>query len=237
MNIICNNNYIYAGHIYLASQSPRRRELLTAMGLSFEVLPPDDGVEDARKLNEQPCQYVCRQAIQKACNVAEKIEFGCVIACDTVVCCGGELLGKPSDKNDARHMLKCLRGKKHQVISGLCVLTKKIYQPKQSFQTSIKFHQDKYVETNFTMDKSAQITEDSNTNSLKVIAEQTELVMQKITDQEIESYLDNNVWKDKAGAFGYQDNNSWIKIINGSESNVVGLPIERLRELLEQNNM
>jgi septum formation protein len=137
-------------------------------------------------------------AIQKACNVAGKIDCGCVIACDTVVCCGEELLGKPADKNDARRMLKHLRGKKHQVVSGLCILTKKINELNQ------------------------QIT----------VAEQTELVMRQITDAEIEKYLNSNSWQGKAGAFGYQDNNSWIKIINGSESNVVGLPMERLKELL-----
>ncbi|MDR1485670.1 MAG: Maf family protein [Planctomycetaceae bacterium] len=200
MHIICNDNYSFTGRFYLASQSPRRFELLTAAGFSFEVLPPDDGVEDERLANETPRQYVCRQAIQKARNVAKKIESGCVIACDTVAFCGNELLGKPADKNDARRMLKYLRGKKHYVISGLCVLTKKDNEPEK----------------------------------LKVIAEQTELVMQEINDQQIESYLDSGEWKGKAGAFGYQDNNSWIKIINGNESNVVGLPIEQLRKLLEQ---
>ncbi|MDR0392198.1 MAG: Maf family protein [Planctomycetaceae bacterium] len=193
----CKNYSV--GRFYLASQSPRRRELLAEAGLSFEVLLPDDGVEDDRGANEPPIQYVCRQATQKARNVAGKIESGCVIACDTVVCCGGELLGKPSDKNDARRMLKYLRGKKHQVISGLCVLTKKINKPEQ----------------------------------LKITSEKTELIMQEITDQEIESYLNTNSWKGKAGAFGYQDNNSWIKIIKGSESNVVGLPIEKLKEILQ----
>jgi septum formation protein len=120
-----------------------------------------------------------------------------------VVCCGEELLGKPADKNDARRMLKNLRGQKHQVVSGLCVLAKKIKEPDQQI----------------------------------VVAEKTELVMQQISDSEIETYLNNdNSWQGKAGAFGYQDNNSWIKIINGSESNVVGLPMERLQELLNQLN-
>jgi septum formation protein len=186
--------------IYLASQSPRRREILTAAGLRFNILPPDEGVEDNRVDDESPDQYACRMAVQKACNVAGKIEYGCVIACDTVVCCEGEMLGKPVDKNDARRMLKLLRGKTHQVISGLCILIKQTNKPDQQNITS----------------------------------EQTELVMQKISDSEIETYLDGNSWKGKAGAFGYQDNNSWVKILEGNESNVVGLPIERLILMLQQ---
>jgi septum formation protein len=201
MNIICNDNYNGVEKLeklYLASQSPRRRELLTNAGFLFEIIPPDENVEDERKTNETPIQYACRLAIQKAQNVAGKIRYGRIIACDTIACCENELLGKPKDKHDARRMLKFLRGKKHRVISGLCLLTKKTDQPEQ----------------------------------LKIVAEQTELVMQQISDNDIESYLSGDAWVGKAGAFGYQDNNSWIKIINGNESNVVGLPLEKLQELL-----
>lgn len=63
---------------------------------------------------------------------------------------------------------------------------------------------------------------------------QTELEMEALNDQAISDYLDTMLWEGKAGAFGYQDGNDWIRIVNGgSESNVVGLPMERLKELLE----
>lgn len=63
---------------------------------------------------------------------------------------------------------------------------------------------------------------------------QTELEMEPISDQVISDYLETMLWEGKAGAFGYQDGNDWIRIVNGgSESNVVGLPMERLKELLE----
>ncbi len=62
----------------------------------------------------------------------------------------------------------------------------------------------------------------------------TELVMETLTDKMIEEYLSSMLWEGKAGAFGYQDGNDWIRIVGkGSESNVVGLPMERLKELLE----
>jgi septum formation protein len=184
--------------IYLASQSPRRRELLTEMGLEFQVILPDDDAEDEQQPNESVDNYVRRLATQKAQSAAKKIERGTIIACDTVVCCQDEVLEKPLDKNDAKRMLELLRGKKHCVVSGLCVLTKS----------------------------------DHGIAQQKIAAAQTELFMQNISDNEIEQYLETNNWIGKAGAFGYQDNNSWIKIIKGSESNVVGLPTELLKELL-----
>ncbi|WP_146536847.1 Maf family protein [Rubripirellula reticaptiva] len=62
----------------------------------------------------------------------------------------------------------------------------------------------------------------------------TELKMQKLTEQMLEDYLDSMLWEGKAGAFGYQDGNDWLQVIgDGSVSNVVGLPMERLSELLE----
>lgn len=62
----------------------------------------------------------------------------------------------------------------------------------------------------------------------------TELEMQAISDRQIEAYLDTELWFGKAGAFGYQDGNDWLRVLKGSESNVVGLPMERLSELLEK---
>ncbi|MGC6445654.1 MAG: Maf family protein, partial [Rubripirellula sp.] len=62
----------------------------------------------------------------------------------------------------------------------------------------------------------------------------TELEMSPLSEEMLENYLDSMLWEGKAGAFGYQDGNDWLKVVNeGSESNVVGLPMERLAELLE----
>jgi septum formation protein len=56
--------------------------------------------------------------------------------------------------------------------------------------------------------------------------------MDKLTDQQLQEYLDSNGWVGKAGAFGYQDQLGWVHIVEGSETNVVGLPMERLGEML-----
>jgi septum formation protein len=61
----------------------------------------------------------------------------------------------------------------------------------------------------------------------------TQLVMTPISDQELADYLDTGDWQGKAGAFGYQDGHDWLRILKGSESNVVGLPLELLDEMLQ----
>ncbi len=67
---------------------------------------------------------------------------------------------------------------------------------------------------------------------LVVDVSSTSLVMEAISDEVLEDYLDSERWCGKAGAFGYQDGNDWLRVIHGSESNIVGLPLERLTELL-----
>jgi len=176
----------------LASASPNRYRLLTEWGFSFETLPPEEHAEDDRRTNELPEEYVRRLSLQKAKNVAEKIEQGIVIGGDTIVLCGENILEKPIDRDDARKMLRQLRGQIHSVLSGLCLLKKEF---------------------------SGQITTLLETDV-------TRLVMQPISDDDLESYLDTEKWRGKSGSFGYQDCNGWITILEGSESNVVGLPME-----------
>jgi septum formation protein len=62
----------------------------------------------------------------------------------------------------------------------------------------------------------------------------TELEMDQLADAEIDDYLETGLWQGKAGAFGYQDRPGWLRIVSGSESNVVGLPMELLSQMLEQ---
>jgi len=177
--------------LILASASPRRKQLLTESGFVFETLPPDDSAEDARLPNELPVEYVQRLALQKAKNVADKVEQGIILGCDTIVLCGDKILEKPIDRNDARNMLQNLRGHVHRVLSGLCLIKKT-----------------------------------GEATTVRQESAMTRLMMQPISDEELETYLDTGQWQGKAGAFGYQDGNDWITILEGSASNVVGLPME-----------
>ena len=105
--------------LILASNSPRRKELLALFGWPFEVIPAD--IDESRKTDEPAVDYVRRLAGEKAQAVAENHE-GLILAADTIVVDGEELLGKPVDDTDARRMLIQLRGRTHQVYTGVALL-------------------------------------------------------------------------------------------------------------------
>ena len=106
-------------NLILASNSPRRRELISLFGWPFTVIPAD--IDESRKADESPVNYVRRLACEKAQAIAAR-ETGLVIAADTIVADGNELLGKPVDEDDARRMLGQLRGRTHQVYTGIAVI-------------------------------------------------------------------------------------------------------------------
>lgn len=183
--------------IVLASASPRRRELLAEAGYDFVVRPPREDAECGQRDGESPAQLVARLAAQKAADVAGRCESGLILACDTVVECCGQVLGKPQDRAHARQMLELLRGHEHHVYSGLCL-----------WEAGGERH--------------------------RVRVALTRLVMTPISDRQLEGYLDTGDWQGKAGAFGYQDGHDWLRILDGSESNVVGLPLELLDQMLQE---
>ena len=109
--------------LVLASNSPRRQQLLALGGWSFDVLVAD--VDESQLPGEVPEDYVLRVAEMKACKSAVEAHDGRVIlAADTSVVDGDDILGKPVDEEDAVHMLKRLRGHTHQVYTGLALLRK-----------------------------------------------------------------------------------------------------------------
>lgn len=181
--------------LILASQSPRRADLLRAANYEFRIQSPSPGAECGMCSRETPPELVGRLAWQKAADVAKQVDAGIVIACDTVAECMGQILGKPGNREHAREMLTLMSGRPHQVFSGLCLWSR----PDDTTRATV---------------------------------EVTQLRMDQLSNEMIESYLDTNQWEGKAGAFGYQDGLDWVHIESGSESNVVGLPMERFAELL-----
>jgi septum formation protein len=105
--------------LYLASQSPRRRELLQQIGVEFRLLTID--VDETPLIAEHASALVCRLAASKAKTGWQSLsaEPGPVLGADTVVCIDDEILGKPKDKEDARVMLRRLSGRTHQVLSAV----------------------------------------------------------------------------------------------------------------------
>lgn len=105
--------------IYLASASPRRREILSALGVRFEVVRSDADESSDEKDPGRLTELLAKRKAEGA--LIENGEDALVIACDTVVFAEGEILGKPQNAKDAERMLRLLSGKTHSVVSGICL--------------------------------------------------------------------------------------------------------------------
>jgi MAF protein len=107
--------------LVLASESPRRRELLSTLGLPFDIVPA--GIdEDANREKERPERLARRLARAKAAAVASSRPEAFVVGADTVVALRGRLLGKPRDATEAPEMLRALRGRSHRVVTAVAVV-------------------------------------------------------------------------------------------------------------------
>jgi septum formation protein len=174
--------------IVLASASPRRREFLEQLGLRFEVVAPR--IDETRLPYESPTSYVERLAREKA--AAGASPGAVAIGADTTVVVGEEILGKPSDHDDAARMLRLLAGTWHVVITAVCV-----GQEVRSVQTRVKFA--------------------------------------SLTEGQIAWLARSGDGDDKAGAYAIQGlAGAFVERIEGSFSNVVGLPLAETLQLLAE---
>lgn len=105
-------------HIVLASANPQRAGLLAAAGFPFELMPVQ--IDETLDVEETPDGYARRVALLKALAAAEQAEGRLVIAAKTVVLVGGDILGRPRDRDDAKRMLRLLSGREHDVITAVC---------------------------------------------------------------------------------------------------------------------
>jgi septum formation protein len=141
----------------LASASPRRRELLKGLGLSFEVVV--SGVEEAAVAGT-PAEKVGRWARQKVEVVAGQYPSRWILGADTIVVLGGVIYGKPQDPEDARNTLRQLAGRTHEVISGICLVNRsRGHLQLQTVRTEVRFKDlsageiNAYVATGEPLDK------------------------------------------------------------------------------------
>jgi septum formation protein len=197
--------------LILASGSPRRRELLTSLGIDFTVVKPD--VDERQHPGEAPLDYVRRLSREKAADVAARLPTpAAVLAADTIVILAadtlgvdeaGEILGKPMDAADAHRMLQRLRGRVHQVYTAITLRV----QP---------------------------VDADAPPRSLTSLT-RTDVTMRDYTDAEIEAYIATGDPFDKAGSYAIQHADFHpVERIDGSYSNVVGLPLESLQTMLAE---
>lgn len=192
--------------LYLASQSPRRRQLLDQLGVRHALLLPDEDEDaealEAERAGEAPDDYVQRVTLAKwhaamarmqarFCRDAEAWPLGPVLCADTTVALGQTILGKPADAEDAARMLRSLSGQTHRVLTAVCV------------------H-----------------------GQLRVSASQ---VRWRVLDEaEIDRYVASAEPFGKAGAYAIQGRSgAWTEHIEGSYSGIMGLPLYETAELLK----
>ncbi|MBY0575915.1 MAG: Maf family nucleotide pyrophosphatase [Gallionellaceae bacterium] len=192
-------------HIYLASQSPRRRELLKQVGINFEsLLLRSDPIREvdvdetpyAVELPENYVQRICRikaEAGYAALKLRNLPVFP-VLAADTTVTLDGEILGKPNNAEQAAAMLRRLSGREHQVLSAVAIALGEHVETALSIST-----------VRFT----------------------------SLDDERIRRYLLTNEYADKAGGYGIQGHaGAFIEHLSGSYSGVMGLPLFETVRLL-----
>ena len=180
--------------LILASNSPRRREILTSGGFTFEIITSD---YEETAFSVSPVLTAETFALGKAKSVFDSLpnkQDFIVLGADTVVF-NGLILGKGKDEQDARAMLKSLSGKTHEVITGYAIL----YGDKQ-----IVGH------------------------------EKTAVTFDQLSDELIDEYIASGLYKGKAGCYGIQDGYPLVKRYDGSLSNVIGLPEEKVFPILKE---
>jgi nucleoside triphosphate pyrophosphatase len=181
-----------APRLVLASQSPRRRELLEQLGIALDVRPAH--VDEAVHPGEAAGDYVLRIARDKARAVPGDV----VLAADTAVVLRGEVLGKPRDAADARRMLSALSGTTHEVLSGVCVR-----------RTSVR------IEASAVVSSAVRFA--------------------RLSPAQIAWYVGTGEPLDKAGAYAIQGaGGAFVLGVEGSVSNVVGLPLAEAADLLRR---
>jgi septum formation protein len=179
----------------LASASPRRREILGQLGLRFKVDPCTDP-EPLKKPSELPSNYVRRVCRLKAATVAKRHPDSRIIAADTLVVVNDAILGKPSSRAEAGDMLRRLGGRRHEVLTGLCLTTTGEQQRGYSSVT------------------------------------RSSVYFRRMSDDDIDWYLNTEEYRDKAGSYGIQGFASlFIDRVEGCYFNIVGFPVSEFARL------
>jgi septum formation protein len=179
----------------LASASPRRSEILSQLGLRFKI-DPCRNPEPPQKTSESPAGYVRRASRFKAAEVASRRPSSRIIAADTIVVVDDTILGKPSGRAEAKDMLRRLSGRRHEVLTGLCLL----------------------------------ITDEPRRIYSSVTC--SGVYFRRMSDNDIDWYLNTEEYRDKAGAYGIQGFASFfINRVEGCYFNIVGFPVSEFARL------
>jgi len=201
-----------APRLYLASQSPRRQQLLREAGFDFEVaLPPmDDGQLSSG--NADPRQWVSALAYLKAHATASALHRpgdapAMVLGADTIVLKGNQIIGKPEDETDARRILRLLAEGEHKVITGVAIVS--INQPRDA---------------------------EPDPEQRVLMVDSATVRVGHLSDDRIDAHIASNAWRGKAGGYNILDQlaYSWPITFDGDITTVMGLPMQRLAPVLRR---
>lgn len=178
--------------LILGSASPRRRDLLAQIGVTPDAVRPPE-IDETPRRGELPRPYCARIARAKAEAVAAGPE-DLVLCADTTVAMGRRILGKPADAAEAAAFLVALSGRRHRVITAVC-----LRRGPQLWQRAVT----------------------------------TTVQMKRLSDRELNAYLDSGDWRGKAGGYAIQGPaGAFIPWLSGSFTGVVGLPLAETAQLL-----
>ena len=194
--------------LYLASKSPRRKEILAGMGIDdIEIVHAGPAVltafegDEVQHADEPPEEYVVRTASEKARQAMQRIAAEGkpalpVLAADTVVICEGKILGKPADQEEAAQFMQRLSGRSHEV-------------------------------------RTAVVVNDGKSDELHVAVSVSQVTFAKLTEAQIKAYVQTDEPYDKAGGYAVQGlAGLFIEHIAGSYSGIMGLPVYETAQLL-----
>ncbi|MFL9922924.1 Maf family protein [Herbaspirillum lusitanum] len=193
--------------IYLASKSPRRRELLRQIGIDFELLLNETDVDESVLAGENALDYVARVTRDKLQSAFQtmllrQLPHRPILSADTTVVIDHLILGKPADHAEAVDMIRRLSGRTHQVLTSVAV---GMQDP---------------------LDLQAQVWQ---------ITQQSDVTFEALSDAAVEAYCNTLEPYDKAGAYGIQGLASmFIQNIVGSHSGIMGLPLYETAQLLQK---
>lgn len=190
------SRFLNGYQLILASNSPRRAEILNLAKVPYRVKTPD--YHEKLLNSEKPEILVQKNSMKKVESISHLVKSGLILGADTIVVLEDEILGKPQDEKEAFSMLKKLNGKWHQVYSGVALLNKKNSRQTTGYEvTKVKFN--------------------------------------TLTDSQIQDYIQTGDPLDKAGAYGIQEKGAYlVEKIEGNFDNVMGLPLNKVKELLSQ---
>lgn len=193
-------------HLILASGSIYRKQLLESAGYLVHAVPSGVLEPDLSQFGDLESSLIYLATLKARAVLTREYTSICeqtetplwILAADTISLVGGDILGKPHDRQDARQMLEKLSNGTHDVLTGWCLLRR----ADQLAWTGV---------------------------------ERTEITMRQWTTDEIEKYLDSGQWEGKCGAYGLEwPDDPYVMDLQGSASNVIGVPLERLNSLWQE---